>query len=85
MFKKLNTAFQWIMINKYNTSGLSHFTDNFFFIGPPNSDKWLKDVQLFEKLSETICLPIKKSKTVLPTTKIAKYRIEADCWICQSF
>lgn len=39
MFKKLNTAFEWIMINKYNTSGLSHLTHNFFFIGPPNSDK----------------------------------------------
>lgn len=76
--KKLSTALHWIMINRYNASGMSHYIDDFFFIGPPNSQKCLQDVLAFEQLCNTIGIPIKQSKTVLPTTKLTIYGIEVD-------
>lgn len=76
IFEKLNTALHWIMINRYNASGMSHYIDDFFFIGPPNSQKCLQDVLAFEQLCNTIGIPIKQSKTVLPTTKLTIYGIE---------
>jgi hypothetical protein len=78
IFENLSTALQWIMMNKYHVSGMSHFIDDFFFIGPPNSGKCLQDVKSFEKLCAAIGLPIKHTKTVLPTTKITIYGIEVD-------
>ena len=70
IFEKLSTALHWIMINKYNASGISHLIDDFFFIGPANSDKCLQDVRNFEKLCSKIGIPIKHSKTVLPTKSL---------------
>lgn len=78
IFEKLSTALHWIMINRYNASGMSHYIDDFFFIGPPNSQKCLQDVLAFEQLCNTIGIPIKQSKTVLPTTKLTIYGIEVD-------
>ena len=39
IFEKLSTALHWTMINKYKASGMSHLIDDFFFIGPPDSEK----------------------------------------------
>lgn len=78
IFEKLCTTFHWIMINRYDASGISHYIDDFFFIGPPNSQKCLQDVLAFGQLCNTIGIPIKQSKTVLPTTKLTIYGIEVD-------
>ena len=78
IFEKLSTALHWIMMNKYKAAGMSHLIDDFFFIGPPESEKCLSDVVTFENLCNNIGIPIKKSKTVLPTTSITIYGIEVD-------
>lgn len=64
--------------NRYHASGMSNYIDDFFFIGPLNSQKCLQDVLAFEQLCNTIGIPIKQSKTVLPTTKLTIYGIEVD-------
>ena len=78
IFETLSSALHWVMINKYNASGMSHLIDDFFFIGPPNSDKCLQDVHSFDALCSRIGIPIKQAKTVLPTTVITIYGIEID-------
>lgn len=78
IFEKLSTALHWAMINKYNASGMSHLIDDFFFIGPPDSEKCFQDLSNFEILCKNIGIPIKKSKTVLPTTTLTIYGIEVD-------
>lgn len=55
------------MMNKYQASGMSYLIDNFFFIGPPNSDKCLQDVLCLENMYTEIGITIKKSKTVFQT------------------
>ena len=64
IFEKLSTALQWIMMEKYSASGMLHLIDDFFFIGPPGSDKCQHDLKKFEALCERIGVPLKSSKTV---------------------
>lgn len=61
LFEKLSTSLQWIMLNKYKASGMSHLIDDFFFIGPPSSQKCLSDVNNFENLCQRLGVPIKQS------------------------
>lgn len=78
LFEKLSTSLQWIMLNKYKASGMSHLIDDFFFIGPPSSQKCLADVNNFENLGQRLGVPFKQSKTILPTTCLTIYGIEVD-------
>jgi hypothetical protein len=57
---------------------LNHIIDDFLFIGPPNSDKSLHDLNYFLQLCNRIGIPIKAEKTVYPTTVITIYGIEID-------
>lgn len=67
------------MIHKYKAPGMSHLIDDFFFIDPPNSDRFLHDVLKFEKkMCQTIGIPIKKCLKLLPTTRLSIYGIEVD-------
>ncbi|XP_062591615.1 uncharacterized protein LOC134253122 [Saccostrea cucullata] len=84
LFERLSTALQWIMLNKYQASGMSHLIDDFFFIGPALSQKCLSDVRNFENLCSRVGVPLKESKTVLPTTCLTIYGIEVDSVLMQS-
>ena len=78
IFEKVSTSLHWIMINKYQASGMSHLIDDFFFIGPPHSQKCMHDLLNFQILCNNLGIPIKKSKTVIPTTTLTIYGIEVD-------
>ena len=57
---------------------MSHILDDFFFIGPPNSEKCRDDLTRFLYVCKKIGVPIKMEKTQVPTTKIVIYGIEID-------
>ena len=78
IFEKFSCAIQWIMQTKYHAAGMSHIIDDFLFVGPPNSDKSLHDLNSFLQLCNRIGIPIKAEKTVYPTTVITIYGIEID-------
>lgn len=77
-FEALSTALVWIMQNRYHSGGMSHMLDDFFFIGPANSNGCLHDLNNFIKLCDKIGIPLKPEKTVLPTNVITIYGIEVD-------
>ncbi|CAG2249858.1 unnamed protein product [Mytilus edulis] len=77
-FETLSVALQWIMQSKYRSGGMSHILDDFLFVGPPQSQKCNQDLQTFIQLCNRLGIPIKKEKTVLPTTVITIYGIEVD-------
>ena len=77
-FESFSCASQWIMELKYKAAGMSHIIDDFLFVGPPKSNKCLKDLNAFLTLCQKIGIPIKVEKTVLPTTVITIYGIEVD-------
>lgn len=47
IFKSFSKALQWIMLNVFHASGMSHILDDFFFVGPPNSISCSNDLASF--------------------------------------
>lgn len=78
IFETLSCALQFIMETKYNAAGMSHILDDFLFVGPPFSDRCGHDLQTFLALASRVGIPMKKEKTVLPTTCLTIYGIEVD-------
>ena len=78
IFESFSSSLHWIMENKYCAAGMSHIIDDFLFVGPPNSDKCLVDLQCFSSLCSRLGVPLKPEKTILPTTTIVIYGIEFD-------
>lgn len=78
IFEKLSTALQWVMLNKLEAGGMSHMLDDFFFIGPPQSEKCKNDLMNFLDLCGRINIPINDKKTFWPVTCITIYGIEVD-------
>ncbi|KAK6175768.1 hypothetical protein SNE40_014161 [Patella caerulea] len=76
-FERFSSALQWVMEFHYNAH-LSHMIDDFFFIGPKNTNKCSESLQTFLDIASHLAVPIKSSKTVLPTNKITIYGIEVD-------
>ena len=57
---------------------MSHILDEFFFIGPANSTKCYIDLATSVSICADIGIPLKREKTVWPTTKLVIYGIEVD-------
>lgn len=57
---------------------MSHILDDFFFIGPAQSNKCSADLSRFISICEDIGIPLKQEKTVWPTSKLVIYGIEVD-------
>lgn len=60
------------MQSKYSAGGMSHILDDFFFIGPSNSEQCHVDLTNFLLLCEHIGVPIKKKKTSNALEEIPK-------------
>lgn len=58
IFEKLGTALQWVMLNKLEAGGMSHMLDDFFFIGPPQSEKCKNHLMNLFDLCGRINIPI---------------------------
>ena len=78
IFEKLSCALQWCMLNKYDAASMSHILDDFFFIGPPHSQKCSNDLQTFLEMCNRINIPINNNKTIEPTSMLTIYGIEVD-------
>lgn len=70
IFKRVCEALQWVMQSSYNASAMSHILNDFFFIGPADSQSCKNDHTNFLYLCKTIGVPIKMSKIQTPTTSI---------------
>lgn len=77
VFERFSCALQWVMETKYHAS-LSHMIDDFCFVGPPASDACGQALDNFLRICRDIGIPIKKEKTVRPTTCLTIYGIEID-------
>lgn len=78
IFERVSVALQWLMQSKYNAGAMSHILDDFFFIGPADSQSCKNDLTNFLYLCKTIGVPIKMSKIHTPTTSIIFHGIEID-------
>ncbi|XP_021347069.1 uncharacterized protein LOC110454687 isoform X1 [Mizuhopecten yessoensis] len=78
LFEAFSSAIHWILEHKFQVSGVVHVLDDFLFVGPPDSRKCLDDLNNFLSFCSDTSIPIKQSKTELPTTVLTFLGIELD-------
>ena len=79
LFEEVSSALHWIAENKLGlVSGIVHMLDDFLFVGPPDYNTCMKDLNKIQVLFKDIGIPIKTSKTVLPCTLLTFLGIEID-------
>ena len=76
-FESLSRAVQWICVHKTNILHISHIIDHFIIFGKTISRCRLYLDRFFD-ICRRINLPVKHSKTVLPTTTAVLLGIEVD-------
>ena len=70
IFERFSSGLQWIAQNKFGLKNMLHILDDFLFLGPANSEVCLTDLNIFLALCKHIGVPIKTSKTEMPTSII---------------
>lgn len=78
IFEAFSSALQSVSCTHSTQTAISHILDDFIFIGPPNSPNTLAHLQSFSDMCLDCGVPIKHSKTVLPSTTIQAHGIEVD-------
>ena len=68
IFERFSSGLQWIAQSKLALKFMLHILDDFLIMGPANSPQCLSDLNSFLDLCSQIGVPIKASKTELPTT-----------------
>ena len=71
IFERFSSGLQWVSLNKLGIANMVHILDDFLIIGPPSSPKCQADLDTFLHFCKTVGVPIKASKTVLPTTVLS--------------
>ena len=82
-FERFSRAIQWILQSAFHVSQVTHFLDDFNFVGPANEPTCLNSLLSFESLSATLGIPLNEGKRCLPSTCQVIYGIEIDTTIMQ--
>ena len=77
LFERFTCAIQWILKTKFLIPTMSHILDDFIFVSD-NQSSCQKYLNTFMALATQINLPIKHSKTVLPSTIVVVHGVEVD-------
>ncbi len=77
-FTKLSDTLSWILQNNYEVEYISHYLDDFFLAGPPNSEICMKNMHVTRALFNRLGVPLAPEKVVGPTTVLTYLGIEID-------
>ncbi len=83
-FELVSSALEWVLRSKFHVPYMAHILDDFMFFGERGMSTCQSSLQHFFTLAAMINLPIKTSKTVLPTTKPIIYGIQVDTTTMQA-
>ena len=78
IFNTLADLFHWILLNNYNVLDLLHYLDDYFTLGPPNSDLCATRLQAINQSAAEIGIPLSPEECVGPTTCLTFLGIELD-------
>ena len=78
IFERFSTALQHILQSFYHVQNMSHYLDDFIFMGASHTQSCLLALNSFIHLASRIGLPIKQEKTVYPSTKVVVHGILLD-------
>ena len=74
-FEDLSKAIQWILQEKLGVKYVSHILDDYMFFGKKNTSQCSNYLQAFLLLADSLGVPVKKSKTFYPCTKLELHGI----------
>ena len=77
-FEELSKAIQWVLKMKFDVKYMSHLLDDFLFFGHHNTNECSRALNAFMEVARSLSIPIKASKTVLPTTVAELHGIQVD-------
>ena len=77
-FELFATSLQWILTSVLGVQHMSHILDDFIFFGAPNSSSCSTGLQAFITLADSLNIPLRADKTVLPSTLVILHGIEVD-------
>lgn len=78
IFEKFSCSLQWILQNKCQVQKVSHIIDDFIFVGTAGTGECLTALNKFMFLAKNLNLPIKHTKTILPSTCVEVHGILID-------
>lgn len=78
LFERFSSAIQHALISKFSFSLVSHILDDFIFVSPHDSLLCQQQLDTFFAVSKYAGIPIKSSKTVLPSTSVPIHGILVD-------
>ena len=78
IFNSLADLFHWCLVNNWNVCELLHYLDDYFTLGPPNSDICASRLKAIDQAATEIGIPLSPEKCVGPTTCLIFLGIELD-------
>jgi hypothetical protein len=75
LFETFSRSLQWVIKNIYRFQTITHCLDDFVFVGPKESFECMRGLIAFERLAKYLNVPLKRSKTVYPSTSVVVYGI----------
>ena len=76
IFNTLADLFVWSLQNNYNITDLIHYLDDFFTLGPANTDTCAEYLNAINKASADLGIPLAPEKCEGPTTRLVVLGIE---------
>ncbi len=78
IFNSVADLFHWCLVNNWNVLDLLHYLDDYFTLGPPNSDKCALRLKAIDQAAIEIGIPLSPDNCVGPTTCLVFLGIELD-------
>ncbi|KAJ1160539.1 hypothetical protein NDU88_001039 [Pleurodeles waltl] len=78
LFECFSTFLQWIFVRVSGHRAVTHYLDDFFFVGPQATDLCAVALRRFQELMEDLDVPLAPEKTVGPCTALTFLGIELD-------
>ena len=78
IFNSLADLFHWCLVNNWNVLDLLHYLDDYFTLGPPNSDICASRRRAIDRAANEIGIPLSPDKCVGPTTCLVFLGIQLD-------
>ena len=78
IFNSLADLFHWCLVNNWNVLDLLHCLDDYFTLGPPNSDICASRLRAVDRAANEIGIPLSPDKCMGPKTCLVFLGIQLD-------
>ena len=77
-FERFSCALRWILQTHFQVLKITHYLDDYIFVGSSDDSSCLNSLLSFENLAQDIGIPLNEGKRCPPSTSQIVYGIEID-------